>query len=83
MAQEPDSMVPRMLQEIQETLREVHDKVFDHDRRFDAIEKRLDEWQETTATSLGLAAHANIRNQHIEEELADLKRRIERLEQTH
>ena len=64
-------------------LREVRGKVFEHDGRFDELEKKFDQWQETTAKGFGLAAHAKIRNQHIEEELADLKRRSERLEQAH
>jgi hypothetical protein len=54
-----------------------------HDRRFDELKKQIEEWQETTATGVGFAAHANLRNRALEKEIAELKRRVERLERAH
>lgn len=81
MAEEPDNLVLRMLREMREVLQEVRDKVHEHDRRFDELKTQIEEWQETTATGVGFAAHANIRTQAIEKEIAELKRRIKRLEE--
>ena len=44
------------------------------------MRKDMRDWQETTATATGFAMHANIRNQALEAEIADLKRRVENLE---
>ena len=81
MAEEPDDLVLRMLREMREAIQDVRNKVYEHDERFVELRKGIEDWQETTATGIGLATHANIRTQHIEDEIADLKRRIERLEQ--
>jgi septal ring factor EnvC (AmiA/AmiB activator) len=45
-----------------------------------ALRKQIHEWQETTATATGFALHVNIRGQAIEEQLADLRERVEKLE---
>jgi predicted nucleic acid-binding Zn-ribbon protein len=83
MADESENLILPLLREIRAKQDEQSQKLVEHDHRFDSLDKKFDDWQETTATGLSLPAHANIRNQHIEEELADLKRRIERLEQAH
>ncbi|WP_279479618.1 hypothetical protein [Aureimonas sp. SK2] len=75
------------LQSMFRLLHEIRSKQGEHDSRFSRIDnqlaglnKRFDDWQETTATRLGLATHANLRNTAIEAELEALKRRVEALE---
>ena len=45
--------------------------------------RSIEDWKETTATGVGFAAHANIRTDALEKEIADLKRRIDRIERSH
>ncbi len=81
MAKEPDNVVLKMLRDIREILGE-HTKRFDeHDRRFDDLHKAIEDWKETTG--VGFAAHANIRTDALEKEIAELKRRIDRIERSH
>ncbi len=75
------------LQSMFRLLNEIRAKQGEHDARFGRIDdqltglnKKFDDWQETTATGLGLATHANLRNAAIEAELEALKRRVEALE---
>ena len=87
MAEEPDNLVLVLLREIRAKLDE-HDRRFDeHDRRFDVQEKRFDtlermirEWQETTATSLGFAAHANMRIEAMSYDIEAIKERLSQIE---
>ena len=84
MAKEPADAVMRILQLIQKTLA-------DHGTKLNAlpkIERRLDEIYEGMVTSLGMAANANIRHDRaevredeIQRELKDIKRRIKALEE--
>jgi hypothetical protein len=83
MAEEPDNLVLKMLREMREALQDVREKVYEHDRRFDELRKQIEDWQETTAAGVGFAAHANLRTQAIEKEIAEPKRRIDRLEEAH
>jgi predicted nucleic acid-binding Zn-ribbon protein len=83
MAEETENLILRLL-------RDIRAKQDDHDRRFGATEqelrdlrKSIEDWQETTSTGVGFAAHANIRTQAMEREIEDLKRRIEQLERAH
>lgn len=74
------SLILRLLRDIRGKLDD-HDRRFDdHDQQFALLNKKIDDWQETTATSFGLASHANIRNTAIEEQIAALARRVETLE---
>ena len=83
MAEEPDNILLRLLRDIR-AKQDDHDKRFDaHDRRFDDLEKAIEDWKETTATGVGFAAHANIRTEALEKEIADLKRRMDRIERSH
>lgn len=83
MAKEPDNVVLKMLRDIRELLG-THTKRFDeHDRRFDELQKTIEDWKETTATGVGFAAHANIRTDTLEKEIAALKKRIDRIERSH
>ena len=80
MAQEPNNLVLKLLREMREILDHHSEMHEEHRRSFAALNKRFDEWQETTATGFGLAAHANIRHDAVEQRLNDLTRRIEALE---
>ena len=78
---EPTDAVMLILKQIQDTLSE-HSKRFDRiDGRFDKMDRRMDEMHDSTITALGLAGHANIRHDGVNDRLEDLTRRIERLEQ--
>lgn len=81
MSEESTSLILRLLRDIR-TVQDDHSKSHAmHARRFDTLDKKIDDWQETTATAVGLATHANLRNQSVEEQIAALAARIERLEQ--
>ena len=54
MAKQPDDLVLRILKQIQATQAE-------HGKRFDQVERRLDEIHDGMITALGLASHANVR----------------------
>ena len=83
MADEPDNLMLRLLREIRAKMDD-HDKRFDeHDRRFDDLKKAIEDRKETAATGIGFAAHANIRNDMLEKEIAELKKRMDRIERAH
>lgn len=83
MVDEPDNLLLRLLRDIR-AKQDEHDKRFDaHDTRFDELHKAIEDWKETTATGVGFAAHANIRTDALEKEIADLKKRIDRIERSH
>jgi len=82
-AEEPDNLVLKLLREMREILDD-HTKRFEaHDRRFDELHKAIEDWQETTSAGAGFAMHASIRTQALEKEIADLKKRIDRIERSH
>lgn len=80
MADEPDNLILSLLREIRGKLDEHTELHEEHRRSFAELKKQIEDWQETTATSVGFAAHANLRTQAIEKEIAELKSRIKRLE---
>ena len=73
MSEDGTSLILRLLRDIRATEDE-------HGREFATLNKKFDDWQETTATGRGLASHANIRNTAIEAELETSKRRVAALE---
>jgi hypothetical protein len=81
MAKQPEEMVIRILQQIQATLADHGRMHEEHPQAFDRIERRLDETLNTSITAIRLASHANVRHGSVEEEIADLKKRVERLEE--
>ena len=83
MAEEPDNLVLKMLREMRGVLDEHTKRFDDHDRRFDEVKKAIEDWQETTSTGADFAMHASIRTQALEKEIADLKKRIDRIERSH
>jgi predicted nucleic acid-binding Zn-ribbon protein len=80
MTDQSTDLVLRLLRDIRKVQDDHSKSLSNHDKRFDALDKKIDDWQETTATAVGLATHANLRNQTMEEQIAALAARIERLE---
>ena len=80
MANEPDNIVLKLLREMRVILDEHSLAHLEHRASFKALDKKIDDWQETTATAVGLATHANLRNQAMEEQIAELVKRVSRLE---
>ena len=94
MAEEPDNRVLQMLRAIRATqeqhtarfedieavLKEVRLTVVSHDLRFDALEERVETIREGTVTAIGYAAHASRGQAELRQQIADLTRRVERLE---
>ncbi len=89
MANEPDNLVLRILQEIQATQKD-HGRVLRaHTREFERLRNGQKEIRESIVTALGLSAHANVRHDLIRshrqagamiEEVAELRERVARLE---
>ena len=80
MAKEPDSLVLQLLREMCGEIAALRESAEEHSELFKALRKDIRDWQETTATTAGFAMHANIRGQSMESEIADLKKRVEKLE---
>ena len=82
MARGPNDLVLRILREIQTTLAD-HTRRFEAmDGRFDALERSMREVRESTITALGLAGHANVRSDSLEQRVEALERRVDDLETT-
>ena len=91
MAEEPDNLVLQLLRtmraensarfdEIEAVLKEVRLTVVSHDLRFDALDERVETIREGTVTAIGYAAHASRGHVELRQQIADLTRRVERLE---
>jgi hypothetical protein len=90
MAKAPEDLVLRILRDIQATLTEHGRYHEEHKREFERIRSSFKEMRESMVTGLGLAAHANVRNDLMEDrignleakivEIENLKARVERLE---
>jgi hypothetical protein len=80
MTEDSTGLILRLLRDIRKVQDDHSKSLVAHDKRFDALDKKIDDWQETTATAVGLATHANLRNQSMEEQMAKLAARVERLE---
>ena len=81
MAKEPDSLILRLLREMRGDMAVVRERADEHAEDLRALRKEMHDWPETTATATGFAVHANIRVQSIEQELAALKKRVDKLEE--
>ena len=77
---EPDNLVLKLLREMRVILDEHSLAHLDTKAELRELKKQIYDWQETTATAVGLATHSNLRNQAIENQIADMAKRIERLE---
>jgi hypothetical protein len=80
MAKEPDSLILTLLRELRAEQGATREDIRDLRDQMMQMRKDMRDWQETTATATGFAMHANLRNQALEAEIADLKRRVETLE---
>ncbi|RBP09095.1 hypothetical protein DFR50_12367 [Roseiarcus fermentans] len=91
MAEEPDNLVLQLLRAmraensarfdaIEAIVREVRLTVVSHDLRFDALDERVELIREGAVTAIGYAAHANRGHVDLRKQIADLTRRVERLE---
>ena len=94
MAEEPDNLVLALLREmradikdlrkdtgrIDASLREVQLKLVAHDLRFDALDEKFEMIREGTVSAIGYAANANRAHVDLQKQIADLARRVEKLE---
>ena len=90
MAKEPDDVVVRILREIQATLGNHGRALGHHTRELEKLGIGQKEIRESIVTALGLSAHANVRNDLMEDrigkleamidEFEDLRTRVSRLE---
>ncbi|NNM72348.1 hypothetical protein [Enterovirga aerilata] len=83
MADEPENIVLRLLREIRDTQDKHSALLEDHSRQFKEIRRELHDWQETTATTLGFAGHANVRIESLQKQVDELTARLDRLERQH
>jgi|HubBroStandDraft_1064217.scaffolds.fasta_scaffold80101_3 hypothetical protein len=65
---------------IERLLNEVRLTVASHDLRFDALEERIETIREGTVSAIGFAANAGRAHVELRRQIADLARRVERLE---
>ena len=80
MAQEPDNLVHVHLREMRGELKGITVKLEEHDRRFDQIDKRLDDFHLLVNHALGLGTMNQHRSRELEarHDLADAwQRRVE------
>jgi len=94
MAKEPEDVVLRLLRDmradvgdlradmrrIDETLREVRRTVTAHDLRFDALDEKFEMIREGTVSAIGFAANASRAHVDLHKQIADLTKRVEKLE---
>ena len=80
MAKQPENIVIRILRDIQSALADQSRTLADHTKRFEHLERRLDDVHDGMLTALGLASHAHVRDDSMKKEIDDLKRRVKRLE---
>jgi len=86
-AKEPDNIVLSLLREmraemahIDETLHAVRLNVAGHDLRFDALDEKIEMIREGTVSAIGFAANASRAHVDLHKQIADLVRRVEKLE---
>jgi len=82
MAKAPHDLTTTILREIRGDLTHLRERADENTAELKALRKQIHDWQETTATATGFAMHANIRGQALEEQLAELRTRVEKLEKT-
>ena len=62
-------------------LRDIQGTLAEHGRKLARLETGQNEIRESIVTALGLSAHANVRNDLMEDRLGDLENRIGRLDE--
>ncbi len=81
MSDEPENVILKLLREIRANQQEQGVTLREHVEWLKSIDKRMDEVHETLYAASGIAMHANVRHDTVSEEIAELRRRIERLEE--
>jgi hypothetical protein len=81
MATPTEDLVLHILQDIQGTLAAQGRKLDEHTREFSRLRNGQSEIRESIVTALGLSAHANVRNDLMEDRLGELESRIGRLDE--
>ena len=96
MAEEPENLGLALLREmradvksvredmsrIDKTLRDVRRTVVGHDLRFDALDEKFEMIREGTVSAIGFAANASRAHVDLHKQIADLTRRVDKLERT-
>ena len=91
MAEEPDNLVLQLLRtmraensarfdEIDAVLSDVRRTLATCELRFDALEERVEVIREGTVSAIGFAANASRAHVDLRKQIADLTRRVEKLE---
>ena len=87
MAEEPDNLVLRHLRDIRADVKEMRGDVHEirtvldsHTLRFDYLQERVEMLREGTLTAIGFAASSSEQNKKLAQQLADLTKRVEKLE---
>ncbi len=91
MAEKPDNLVLQLLgtmraeisarfDAIESVVKDVRLSVAGHDLRFDALDERVEAIREGTVSAIGFAANASRAHVDLHRQIADLTRRVERLE---
>ena len=83
MAREPTDSTPMILRDIQKTLAEHTKMLKEQGADLKGMRREMHEWQESTATALDFAGHANIRIELLQKQVDALTERLERLERQH
>ena len=88
MAEETENIVLRLLREIRAEVGETKASMQTLGERMTTLERKMDDVNESVALALGLSAHANVayettgqRIDRLTETVADLKARLEKLEE--
>ena len=72
--------IEAVLQDVRQGLHDVRLTVVHHDLRFDALEERVEAIREGTVSAIGFAANAGRAHVDLRRQIADLARRVEKLE---
>jgi ribosomal protein S18 acetylase RimI-like enzyme len=79
MADEPDNMVLRLLREIRTTQEEQSQILLDHTRRFDRLEKRLEDYAKLLRYAMGQNDETSFRQTQQESRMDELFAKLEEL----
>ena len=83
MADHPIDSTEMILRDIQRTLSEHTRMLNEQSGNIRDMRRELHDWQETTATALGFAGHANVRIESLQKQVDELTARLDRLERQH
>lgn len=72
--------IEAVLEDVRQGLHDVRLTVVRHDLRFDALDERVEAIREGTVSAIGFAANASRAHIDLRRQIADLTRRVEKLE---